>query len=89
MEPEKFLTLLEFNSLLDACGKLGAKTVDDLYATPKPKGMHQKAYDRLYDEAIDLDLKASRAIMRKFEGLLQLSAHLEDLNQIQFRLNSI
>ena len=64
--------------MLDACGKLGAKTVDDLYATPKPKGMHQKTYDRLFDEAIDLDLKASRAMMRKLEGLLLLTARLEE-----------
>ncbi len=40
--------------------------------------MHQKTYDRLYDEAIDLDLKASQAMMRKLERLLQPTAHLEE-----------
>ena len=40
--------------------------------------MHQKTYDRLYDEAIDIDLKTSQAMMRKLERLLQLSAHLEE-----------
>lgn len=55
--------------------KLGVKNHDDLFIAPKPKGMHQKTYDRLYDEAIDLDLKASQAMMRK---LGQLSARLEE-----------
>jgi hypothetical protein len=55
------------------CGK-----EDDLYFTPKPKGMHQKTYDRLFDEAIDLDLKASQAMMRKFGKLLQFSARLDE-----------
>jgi len=40
--------------------------------------VHQKTYERLFDEAMDLDLKASQVIMRKFERLLQLSAHLEE-----------
>ena len=40
--------------------------------------MHHKTYDRLFDEAIDFDLKASRAMMRKLEGLLLLTAHLEE-----------
>jgi hypothetical protein len=60
------------------CRKLGAKTVEDLYTTPKPKGMHQKTYDRQYDEAIDLGLKASQAMMRKLGRLLQRTAHLEE-----------
>jgi hypothetical protein len=59
------------------CRRLGAKTIEDLYTTPKPKGMHWKTYGWLYEEAIDLDSKASQAMMRKLEGLLLLTAHLE------------
>ncbi len=40
--------------------------------------MHQKTYDLLFDEAIDLDFKASYAMMRKLEGLMQFTAHLEE-----------
>ena len=40
--------------------------------------LHQKTYDRLFDEAIDLDLKASQATMRKFGRLIQFTAHLEE-----------
>jgi hypothetical protein len=65
------------------CRKLGAKTIEDLYITSKPKGMHQKTYDRLFSEATDLDLKASRAMMRKLEGLLQLTAHLDERIRIR------
>lgn len=60
------------------CRRLGAKSVDDLYTTPKPKGMRWKTYDRLFNEATDLDLKASRAMMRKLGRLMQLTAYLEE-----------
>jgi hypothetical protein len=39
--------------------------------------MHQKTYDRLFDQATELESKASQALMRKFGKLLQLTAHLE------------
>jgi hypothetical protein len=49
--------------------KLGVKNHDDLFITPKPKGMHQETYDRLCEEATDLELKSSRMLMMKLDKI--------------------
>jgi len=46
--------------------RLGVDSPDDLYFKPKPKGMHQKTYDRLKERAEELDYESLLAIAKKY-----------------------
>ena len=46
--------------------RLGVNNRDDLYSTPKPKGMHQTTYDRLVEEAHELEFESLRAAAMRF-----------------------
>jgi hypothetical protein len=45
------------------CRRLGAENCNDLYATPKPKGMHWKTYKRLVNKAEEIEQESMYAIM--------------------------
>jgi hypothetical protein len=47
--------------------RLGAKCNSDLYSKSKPKGMHQTTYDRLRNEAEELENEASQAACIRFK----------------------
>jgi len=47
--------------------RLGAKCRNDLDFKSKPKGMHQKTYDRLRDEAAELESEAIMAACMRFK----------------------
>jgi len=47
------------------CRKLGANTFNDLFLTPKPKGMHQRTYDKLYHRAEELDNESLYAAIKR------------------------
>jgi hypothetical protein len=47
--------------------RLGVKSHNDLYFEPKPKGMHQTTYDRLRDEAEELEDEALQAACIRFK----------------------
>jgi len=46
--------------------RLGVRDRDDLYPTPKPKRMHQTTYDRLVEEAHELEFESLRAAAMRF-----------------------
>ncbi len=47
--------------------RLGVNGYDDLYFKSKPKGMHQTTYDRLRDEAEELESEALQAACIRFK----------------------
>jgi hypothetical protein len=47
--------------------RLGVKSHNDLYFKSKPKGMHQTTYDRLRDEAEELESEGLRAACIRFK----------------------
>lgn len=49
--------------------KLGADICDDLSATPKPKGMHWRTYERLVGEAQEAELESLYAISLKLNNI--------------------
>jgi hypothetical protein len=49
--------------------RLGVNSRDDLYSEPKPKGMHQKTYDKLIEEAHELEFQSLRAASIRFKLL--------------------
>jgi hypothetical protein len=51
------------------CKRLGVNSLDDLYfeSNPKPKGMHKKTYDRLVEEAYELEFESLRAAGIRFK----------------------
>lgn len=59
--------------------KLGVGDRDDLYFAQKPKGMHWKTYNRLYEEATLLDRMALRAAAEKFGTTSRRLAGISDL----------
>lgn len=46
--------------------RLGVKGQDELFLTPKPKGMHKKTYDRLKERAKELDYESLIEVARKY-----------------------
>ena len=46
--------------------RLGVHDRDDLYSTPKPKGMHQATYDKLCELAKELDHESMLMVARKY-----------------------
>jgi hypothetical protein len=51
------------------CRRLGANNCNDLFGTPKPKGMHWRTYDRLVEEAQDVELESLHAISQKLNDI--------------------
>jgi hypothetical protein len=47
------------------CRRLGANNCNDLFGTPKPKGMHWRTYERLVEEAQEVELESLHAISQK------------------------
>jgi hypothetical protein len=47
--------------------RLGVNSRDDLYSESKPKGMHQKTYDKLIEKAHELDFESLRAAAIRFK----------------------
>jgi len=47
------------------CRRLGANNCNDLFGTPKPKGMHWRTYEKLVDEAQEVELESLHAISQK------------------------
>jgi len=51
------------------CRRLGANNCDDLFGTPKPKGMHWRTYEKLVDEAQEVELESLYAISQKLNDI--------------------
>jgi hypothetical protein len=47
--------------------RLGVNTCGDLYSESKPKGMHQTTYDKLIEEADELEFESLRAAAIRFK----------------------
>jgi hypothetical protein len=51
------------------CRRLGANNCDDLHTTQKPKGMHWRTYEKLVDEAQEVELESLYAISQKLNDI--------------------
>jgi hypothetical protein len=49
------------------CRRLGANNSNDLFGTPKPKGMHWRTYEKLVDEAQEVELESLNAAFQKIK----------------------
>lgn len=51
------------------CRRLGANNCNDLFGAPKPKGMHWRTYEKLVDEAQEVELESLYAISQKLNNM--------------------
>lgn len=51
------------------CRRLGVTNCNDLFGAPKPKGMHWRTYEKLVDEAQELEQESLYAISQKLNNM--------------------
>jgi hypothetical protein len=60
------------------CRRLGANNCDDLHTTQKPKGMHWRTYEKLVDEAQEVELESLHAISQKLNIIHDSVSQIDD-----------